>query len=553
MAVTSMEPGSLPRRFEGLSFDADFLTATRGDGQRLRLSRLERALLTTLTARPERLFSREQLLAAMSAEPEELSDRNVDFVINRLRKKLGDRARAPRYIATQYGEGYMWIARPQPLAREGFVVIGPLRGVPPSASENWLIHDAIERLRAQIAARCALGQEIAFLPNWSRGDADAGFRFSVSADFILERGRLQAAFALRDECDGRVIRVVRCEVVKETLEERLREAARRIIGAIWRDLVLAPTAGLDPAGPPLEIRMQIAAMTLSKSVDQGWGYIAARLSEEREATPEDPTLAVMWATYLYARMLLRIDFDSQPAAYRPMEAEIEGLALGDLPAVRGDPILRLGAAKLLFVADPERHLALVEALVNESLSDSAVFAAALSQLGSIQSYRGDLEAAVATYDQALALCEPGAEFHVYLLVKKSTVLIAKGDWAAAQAILRRIVEMKPAARRGLEFYYLSPDETLPETQPSLSRLRPESARAMVAHQMFMFARFFRTPAHARNLLAGMAHHVLPRFGPSILPGEAPESLEWLLDELRGAARPTSAESEPASGFVTDGR
>jgi NAD(P)-dependent dehydrogenase (short-subunit alcohol dehydrogenase family) len=121
-SVGSMDSGHLPRRYDGLSLDADCLTAMRGDGRRVRFSRLERALLRTMTARPWRLFSREQLLSAMSAEPEDLSDRNVDFVVNRVRRKLGDPARAPRFIATQYGEGYMWIAAAEPAQRSG---IGP--------------------------------------------------------------------------------------------------------------------------------------------------------------------------------------------------------------------------------------------------------------------------------------------------------------------------------------------------------------------------------------------------------------------------------------------
>ena len=531
-----MDTGHLPRRYDGLSLDADCLTATRQDGQRVRFSRLERALLKTLTARPGRLFSREQLLSAMSAEPEELSDRNVDFVVNRLRRKLGDPARAPRFIATQYGEGYMWIAPVEPALRRGFLVIGPLRG-PSEAGHAAILHDAIGRLRAQIAERCSVGQEIAYLPNWSRSEA-ADFRFSVSADVIVEHGRVQAAFALRDERDARVIRVVRCEVAPETLDERLREVTARLIGAIWRDLVLAPAASLDPAGPPLEIRMQDAAMTLSKSVDQGWGYIAARLAEERTAAPDDPQLAIMWATYLYARMLLGLMFDADPEAYAPLEAEIERLVLCALPAARSDPILRLGAAKMLYVVDPKRHLALVEALVDESLSDSPAFAAALSQLGSTQSYRGDLDAARATYDQALAFCQPGSEFEIYLLVKKSTVLLAAGDWAGAQAALRRILAIKPAARDELQYFYLPADDRPiePAVQRGLASLGRERARRIIAHQLFMFARYFGEPQHARNLMAGLARHLLPRFGPGILPRAAPPGLESLLEELRGMAR-----------------
>jgi len=44
------------------------------------------------------------------ASESDISDRNIDFLVNRLRTKPGDSAKSPKYIATQYGEGYVWIA-----------------------------------------------------------------------------------------------------------------------------------------------------------------------------------------------------------------------------------------------------------------------------------------------------------------------------------------------------------------------------------------------------------------------------------------------------------
>jgi SulP family sulfate permease len=39
-----------------------------------------------------------------------MSDRSIDYLVNRVRRKLGDSARRPHYIETRYGEGYVWIA-----------------------------------------------------------------------------------------------------------------------------------------------------------------------------------------------------------------------------------------------------------------------------------------------------------------------------------------------------------------------------------------------------------------------------------------------------------
>ena len=55
----------------------------------------------------------QELLDAIAGSGSVGTDRSIDFLINRLRAKLGDSARSPTMIATQYGEGYIWIARPQ--------------------------------------------------------------------------------------------------------------------------------------------------------------------------------------------------------------------------------------------------------------------------------------------------------------------------------------------------------------------------------------------------------------------------------------------------------
>ena len=88
-------------RFHDLVFDEDLLREMRDDGATLRLSRQERALLSVLIPHRGRLLSRQQLLSAMAARDEEESgDRNIDFIVHRLRRKLNDHARSPRFIAT---------------------------------------------------------------------------------------------------------------------------------------------------------------------------------------------------------------------------------------------------------------------------------------------------------------------------------------------------------------------------------------------------------------------------------------------------------------------
>src|SRR6218665_2796542 len=94
-----------------LVLDESCLFGSR-NGKVVHFTKSERALLLLLSRNPHRLFTRDRLLDEIASSDAGPSDRNIDFLINRLRAKLGDNARSPTYIATRYGEGYLWIAEP---------------------------------------------------------------------------------------------------------------------------------------------------------------------------------------------------------------------------------------------------------------------------------------------------------------------------------------------------------------------------------------------------------------------------------------------------------
>ena len=77
------------------------------DDQPLALTPLEFRLLRALLERPRHAFSRDELLARTHGLDESLaSERSIDLHVTELRRKLGDSARAPRYIQTVRGVGY---------------------------------------------------------------------------------------------------------------------------------------------------------------------------------------------------------------------------------------------------------------------------------------------------------------------------------------------------------------------------------------------------------------------------------------------------------------
>jgi DNA-binding response OmpR family regulator len=78
----------------------------RLDGKPLSLTRDEYHILTLLMSRQPKLFTRDEILDSVKGGEYGGFDRSIDTHIKKLRAKLGDDPRAPRYITTVYGMGY---------------------------------------------------------------------------------------------------------------------------------------------------------------------------------------------------------------------------------------------------------------------------------------------------------------------------------------------------------------------------------------------------------------------------------------------------------------
>jgi DNA-binding response OmpR family regulator len=75
-------------------------------GEEVTLTRDEYSILSLLMSGRARIFTREEILEATKGDDYEGFDRSVDSHIKRLRAKIGDDPKAPKYILTVYGMGY---------------------------------------------------------------------------------------------------------------------------------------------------------------------------------------------------------------------------------------------------------------------------------------------------------------------------------------------------------------------------------------------------------------------------------------------------------------
>lgn len=75
------------------------------------LSNAEFRLLCTFLSMPRRICSRDQLMEDARGRSMEVFERSIDLLVSRLRQKLGDDPREPRFIKTVRGAGYLFNAR----------------------------------------------------------------------------------------------------------------------------------------------------------------------------------------------------------------------------------------------------------------------------------------------------------------------------------------------------------------------------------------------------------------------------------------------------------
>jgi DNA-binding response OmpR family regulator len=88
-----------------LLVDTKRRTVSRG-GEPVTLTRDEYNILALLLSRQAKIFTRDEILEAIKGDDFGGFDRSIDSHIKRLRSKIGDDPKAPRYILTAYGMGY---------------------------------------------------------------------------------------------------------------------------------------------------------------------------------------------------------------------------------------------------------------------------------------------------------------------------------------------------------------------------------------------------------------------------------------------------------------
>ena len=98
-------------KFQGWTLDTGGHNLTGPGGETVSLTRAEFNLLAALARAPNRVLSRDYLLDAISQDADAPTDRLIDVLISRVRKKIEPDPKKPDIITTVVGCGYKFSAQ----------------------------------------------------------------------------------------------------------------------------------------------------------------------------------------------------------------------------------------------------------------------------------------------------------------------------------------------------------------------------------------------------------------------------------------------------------
>jgi OmpR family response regulator RpaB len=95
-------------RFKDLDINLERRTVEL-ESSPLELTTMEYQLLVLFASNPGRTYTRDEILNELRGIDAQLFSRSVDILVSRLRQKLQDTTRHPRFIRTVWGTGYTFV------------------------------------------------------------------------------------------------------------------------------------------------------------------------------------------------------------------------------------------------------------------------------------------------------------------------------------------------------------------------------------------------------------------------------------------------------------
>ena len=512
-----------------LKFDEPFASALSVDQTLITFTRAETGLLKYFVQHSNQVRTRAQLLNAINDANEEKLDRSIDFLINRLRQKLGDNARNPVFIATRYGEGYVWVAsRPkrQRPVQDCHAVVGPVFGLDHVGGQRMAAELFSKQFHEAFETHFGDDQIVILDPDCPKAEDFGGSapEIGIEMNFVLADGQLECVFRGYLFGSDKTVFASRKAVSNVALSGAAALIADEMAGVLRTSLATKTAATV-----PLAVGMIDAGKTFT-GIKGHWSENEERLRSLVEQDPTDHHAKIMLATNIHTKYLqdsVQI-FMSNRDPRQEDEDEIERLVNASLPFIQDDPTFLLPAAKLLFFID--RGYGDMAVRIAEKIhKESTALTASLPVVGQMRVFLGQNEDGQAAIDQALERCEPGSQFENYLLILKCEALAAVSDRDGLDKILNQVCTRVPQIEMLMHVLFTCSERPSKIAQQALVNMPPAQAKSMVMFIHYVYARLLQDPEHRANAYRTPVSLFTRQFGPNIIPAEVTQMLHGCAD------------------------
>jgi len=504
----------------GLHFDEAFVSAKNDKHEFIKFTRAEAKLLSFFVKHPDQVLSRTQLLNAINTDGKTSMDRSIDFLINRLRQKLADNPKEPVFIATRYGEGYIWVARPEKVISTAVgsqVVVGPVFGLEHISDFGSTADAFSKRFYKSFRRHFSSDKMVSFdidCPDACqfRGDAP---EVGVELNFIFENDVLECVF--RGYIFGTGVTVFARRVAVQSAKVTspdIKAIATELAGVLRTNL--AKQSGEQI---PLAVGLIEAGKTFT-GIKGHWSENDQRLRTLVQRNSDDWHSKIMLATNLHTKYLqdgVQL-FSSNDDPRQTDENEIELLVTDSLPHIQDQPTYLLPAAKLLyFIGHGYRDLAFE--IAERVHKNSMALSASLPVVGQMRVFEGQNEEGLAAINQALERCKTGSQFEVYLQVLKCEALAAVNAREELDRVLHHICSNVPQIEVLMQFLFTCAERPAKAAQQALVNMSTVQAKAMLMFTHYVYARLLVNPEHRANAYRTPLSLLQKQFGPGIVPDE----------------------------------
>lgn len=514
-------------------FSPDFRIAQIDDGE-VTFTAAESRLLYFLSSHPQQMLSRQQIMDAIYEDGAAKSDRSIDFLISRLRRKLGDVPRAPRFIETCYGGGYVWIGprkqtepKLEPDATGALVIVGPIWGLGLMGTDR-----AAGLAFAKALTRCLtaeIGEDVVLFEAGPSAAHIPKTRFHVELTFFRETSGCECVVAAREVGSEQVLSLRRVPVVREATPF----AANTRTAEMLTPALLAERWKLEvdrgTATEPLPVAMQNASLQ-DNDGHKSWAENDRILRQLHSERPQDPDLALILANHLHSGVVSNgaKTFLTGTDASNAIDAEIEALVQQALAWCQTRPEKAMIAAKLLYYVN-RSYKPLALELARKAHKQSTAIAASLALYGQLLAFSGDIDAALDLLRQAEDLTTPGSRFRHYVQVLLCQALLAGGNTAELEPVRAEIYRYHPLVRTIYEFHFGDADRPTLKARGMILASSKVKAQALLSWSHRIYGGLFEDPQHRINALRGPVSMCVRRHGLLVVPDEVRTSAPALFD------------------------